>query len=150
MKKRIFKFLILSFMIFLLTSCAFFGTIRWNLNNQYNIDLPSPISEKLIFDIEFRDGQKFVVFKYDMKQKNEIIKEYNFKRISSDNIDEIKKMAEEFYSILNENNKKLFDETVKKEDLIKYGNYYLIKYKPYDRFVILVFNDNYLYYCNKI
>lgn len=34
-------------------------------------------------------------------------------------------MAEEFYSILDENKKRSFDDTVKKEDLIKYGNYYI-------------------------
>lgn len=145
------KFLFILVIIFLIfKSIAFIATERGYLSDKYNIKLPRPISEKKIFTIKFRDGEVFSMLKYNSDHRRQIIKEYKFKKINDNTIEEIKEMVERFHISLDKENEKKFDATIKKDELIKYGNYFLIKHRPYDRFVILIFYKNTLYVCTEI
>ena len=149
--KKLIKIIIILIAILLVTkSVLFIATERGYLSDKYNIKLPKPISEKKIFTIKFRDGQVFSMLKYNSEHKKQIIKEYKFKKINDNTIEEIKKMVERFHISLDKENEKKFAATIKKDELIKYGNYFLIKHRPYDRFVILIFYKNTLYVCTEI
>ncbi|MBP3799533.1 MAG: hypothetical protein ILA19_00990 [Bacilli bacterium] len=142
MNKKIEKLIILFIAILITTACSYRTAI--SINDK--IILPEAVTENVKFTRYFRDGQDFVVFKYEEKQKNEIIKKYNLKKISNSNIEEVQKVIDDFYDRLNQKNKKIFDKTIKKEELIRYGNYYLIRYEEYNRFTVLIFNEDNLYY----
>lgn len=142
MNKKIEKLIILFIAILITTACSYRTAI--SINDK--IILPEAVTENVKFTRYFRDGQDFVVFKYEEKQKNEIIKKYNLKKISNSNIEEVQKVIDDFYDRLNQKNKKIFDKTIKKEELIRYGNDYLIRYEEYNRFTVLIFNEDNLYY----
>lgn len=142
MNKKIEKLIILFIAILITTACSYRTAI--SINDE--IILPEAVTENVKFTRYFRDGQDFVVFKYEEKQKNEIIKKYNLKKISNSNIEEVQKVIDDFYDRLNQKNKKIFDKTIKKEELIRYGNDYLIRYEEYNRFTVLIFNEDNLYY----
>ena len=142
MNKKIEKLIILFIAILITTACSYRTAI--SINDE--IILPEAVTENVKFTRYFRDGQDFVVFKYEKKKKNEIIKKYNLKKISNSNIEEVQKVIDDFYDRLNQKNKKIFDKTIKKEELIRYGNDYLIRYEEYNRFTVLIFNEDNLYY----
>ena len=142
MNKKIEKLIILFIDILITTAYSYRTAI--SINDK--IILPEAVTENVKFTRYFRDGQDFVVFKYEEKQKNEIIKKYNLKKISNSNIEEVQKVIDDFYDRLNQKNKKIFDKTIKKEELIRYGNDYLIRYEEYNRFTVLIFNEDNLYY----
>ena len=142
MNKKIEKLIILFIAILITTACSYRTAI--SINDK--IILPEAVTENVKFTRYFRDGQDFVVFKYEEKKKNERIKKYNLKKISNSNIEEVQKVIDDFYDRLNQKNKKIFDKTIKKEELIRYGNDYLIRYEEYNRFTVLIFNEDNLYY----
>lgn len=123
----------------------FFSSYRSALFINENIKLPKPISEQTKFLAEYREGEDFVIFKYNEKSINKIINENKFQKVDANNIDKLKNKVKYFYNQLDKKNKFIFDNSVTMSKLTKYGNYYILNERSECKYSILILYKNYLY-----
>lgn len=122
--------------LFLLTKSNIILYINWQ------ILLPNPINEKIIYEHDFTDGENFYIWLYDANKYNKALSRQGFKKISEDNIKYLEEKMEKYYDNLDNNEKTLYWNNVSWDDfnfntLSQYNNYYYYKNKDNNNLLII-------------
>ena len=155
-KKFLMKILlIIMFMITILILLSFIFSERMVLCLNWGINLPKVHKiEKIIDTFVFRDGESLEIWHFKEKNKNKFIDKKEFIEIDISNIDFIKSKIDNFYKLLDENNKQKFDSNIDMFDITSNINYYAYFNKEDDErcylLLILDYNSNKLYIFNNI
>ena len=116
------------------------------------INLPRPKKEERKITQDYREGEEFVILRYDKKNINKIKNIKNtrneriFKKISKDNVEEVKEKTAIYYKNLSSKEEEIFDNSISIKELMQYGNYYRIYEKRDCVYSIIIIYKNNLYY----
>lgn len=116
------------------------------------IKLSRPKKEEEKFLVDYREGEEFVILRYDEKNikkiKNikNISNENIFKKITKENIEEVSERTNYFYRELNNREKKIFDKSITITELTQYGNYYVLHEKNKCNYSLTIIYKNDVYY----
>jgi len=102
----------------------FFINENVNLSINWKIDIPKPKNIEVLYNYEYRDGEDLEIWYYEKENIEEIVNNNNFKNIDEENKSFIYQKMNDYYIILDEDKKKLFDENVSIERLITEENYF--------------------------
>jgi hypothetical protein len=140
--------LILSIILLFINSPRVIFYINWN------IYLPKPQKIDIIYNFEFREGEDLEIWHYNKKVLEKIISNRNFKNIDSENAKFLKEKLKDYYTILKDDNKHLFNINVNADSLLVQENYFLyVSKKDNDlswMILILDYNNANLYYFSNI
>lgn len=139
-KSKILLIFIIPLVFILIFLCLCNSTRFANFVN-WKIVLPKFQKEDIIFTDFFQDGEQLAIltFKTD-KQVKKLISSNHLSTINSENISEVKEQIHFFHDKLKDDFKVLLESNIN-DSLIKDCDYYLIKRKYNDSFIILLLNS---------
>lgn len=119
---------IIVFLIILVSLFVFIfminNNIRFLYKTNWNIDIPNAKRVNIIDTFTFRDGEDFSILYYEEKELAEIIDNDAFKNIDEQSKIFIKGKLDDFYEILDEDNKNLFNSNIEIDNLLVGENYF--------------------------
>lgn len=149
----------IAIIVLVLLSIFMFLIFRIDVENadiyiNWGIYLPKANKINTIYHFDFRAGHDFSILIYNDKKIDKIISKNNFKVINQDNRGLILEKIMQYYNLLNDDNKKLFEDNIDIDQLLNVNekNYYLFKEKNNDDFIILIASEkeNKIYYLYEV
>jgi len=148
-KKIIILFII--FLLVLIFTINRFGQ-QFEVYINWKVYLPRPDNIDTIFKYDFRKGEDFLIWSYSKNKFTKITSSKRFNEIAKDNVELVTEKIIEYYNLLDDDEKNLFDKNANIEDLLKIGNYYLLKLRKNEKsdFLLIIGNikEDKLYYFN--
>lgn len=147
----------ISLAIILIVVCIiiiFLNNHRITLHINWKIYLPKPQKIDIIYNFQYREGEDLEIWKYDEKDIKKITNKEIFKNIDETNKEFIQQKLKEYYEILNDTNKQLFNDNVNTLSLLDKSNYfaYISKENDIRTWLLLIINSktNEMYYFSNI
>lgn len=104
----------------------------------WKVYLPKPQKIDTIYNFEFREGEDLEIWYYSENGVRKIISNNTFKSINKQNKDLIKQKLYEYYDILNDDNKNLFNANVDIDSLLLEENYFTYIEKEDSSWLLLI------------
>lgn len=115
-------FVIILFIPILLIS--FLTNERTALYINWGINIPRANNVNIIYNYEFREGEDLEIWNYKTEDIEKIAKNDNFKSIDEENKEIIEEKLNDYYRILDDNEKKLFNTNVDVQALLLPNNHF--------------------------
>ena len=148
---------IISLAIILIVVCIiiiFLNNHRITLYINWKIYLPKPQKIDIIYNFQYREGEDLEIWKYDEKDIKKITNKEIFKNIDETNKGFIQQKLKEYYEVLSDTNKQLFNDNVNTLLLLDKSNYfaYISKENDIRTWLLLIINSktNEMYYFSNI
>ena len=120
----------------------------------WEIYLPKPEKINIVYNFDFREGEYLEIWHYRKESQNKIINNKKFKSINESDKDFIIKKINEYYEILDNDEKILFSDNVPLNTLLEGENYFAYINKKNDEkswlLLLLDCKNNKLYYFSNI
>ena len=87
-----------------------FSSYESTIYTNWSIKLPKYKNKQVIFSFDYREGNDFIVLEYE--KIDSLIHSEDFKKISEDNIYDLKDIMDRYYSNLNHKEKEKFDDKI--------------------------------------
>lgn len=148
--KKIWIYCIIFFIIIIVIYNVF-NTSNIVLYINWNIKLPKPNKVDVIYNYQYREGEDLEIWHYNDKKINKIINNKSSKKIDKINKEFIKQKLNDYYIVLDDNEKDLFNTSVNIDFLIQEENYF-IYYEKDKSWILLVieYKSKDMYYFNNI
>lgn len=148
--KKIWIYCIIFFIIIVVIYNVF-NTSNIVLYINWNIKLPKPNKVDVVYNYQYREGEDLEIWHYNDKKINKIINNKSSKKIDKINKEFIKQKLNDYYIILDDNEKDLFNTNVNIDFLIQEENYF-IYYEKDKSWILLVieYKSKNMYYFNNI
>ncbi len=144
------------FLITLFVTLVIFATTnpQFAFFINHGIYLPKPLERNSIFYFDFKEGQDLEIWNYKEENFNKITSKTKFKEIYRDGNLKIKRKLTEYYELLDNDERKLFDQNVKFSEVLDSKNYYYLKEKKNESktFLIIIasLDDKKIYIFNSV
>lgn len=155
MKRKIFFGIVILISIFMFYH-FYFDSENIELYLNWHIYLPKANHLDTIYRFKFREGEDFSILTYSSKRFEKIISKKRFKPINQENLEIISNKVTEYYNILDERERELFDRNVNINQLldINQNNLYLLQISPVEErtYIILLasISERKIYYLNAV
>lgn len=148
--KKIWIYCIIFFIIIVVIYNVF-NTSNIVLYINWNIKLPKPNKVDVVYNYQYREGEDLEIWHYNDKKINKIINNKSSKKIDKINKEFIKQKLNDYYIVLDDNEKDLFNTNVNIDFLIQEENYF-IYYEKDKSWILLVieYKSKNMYYFNNI
>ena len=116
----------------------------------WSIKLPKPNKVDIIYNYTYREGEDLEIWHYNEIKTNKIINNKSLKKIDKIHKEFIRQKLKDYYMILDDNEKELFNTNVNVDSLLEEENYFI--YSERDETWILLLldyeNKNLYYFSN--
>lgn len=157
---RILKRTIIAILLLAVINIAIFGLIiiilnivideKMLLEKNWGIDIPKAQKVEVIYKYEFRDGQDFEKWYYKKEDINKIITNNKFQYISTQNKELVIERLNNYYEVLDDEEKKLFENNIDIESIVQEKNFFSLIIRDDDKrnwaLLLLDCQLNILYY----
>ena len=156
MKKNIFFYIMISISILLIFYILYVDRENKELYLNWHVYLPKAKHVDTIYRFDYREGEDLSILTYSEKKFSKIISKKEFKPINQENLEIISRKVKEYYNILEDWEKELFDKNVDINQLLEItqNNFYLFKTSQIESrtYVILLasMEENKIYYLHAV
>lgn len=150
------KYLIILVILLIIVSIifVFISSPRIVIYINWKVYLPKPQKIDVIYNFEFNEGEDLEIWYYSKKRIEKIINNDIFKTVDERNKDFIRQKLNDYYEVLDDKEKSLFNANIYIDSLLVDGNYYIYSNKEYNNktemLLILDYENNKLYYFNNV
>lgn len=120
----------------------------------WKVYLQKPQERNVIYRFQYREGADLEIWQYAEKDIKKVTNKEIFKNIGEQNKEFIQQKLKEYYEVLNDTNKQLFNDNVNILSLLEESNYFAYINKENDTkiWLLLIINSktNELYYFSNV